>query len=99
MASDHSLSNISEPSKHGTLDSNFTDGTSSRSISTGSDLVLVNNKNMIRKERMLLINELRKNQNNSNLTRQFFTLGLLEYMCNMLSPSDSVQSQQKFKGQ
>lgn len=98
MASNDPFSDISEQSRHSRPKKPSRDKSFERSISSGSDLVLVNNKNLIRNERMLLINELKKNQNNSNLTRQFFTLGLLEYMCNMLSPANSAQAQKKFKG-
>ena len=69
-----------------------------RSISSDSfsNLAVVNNQ--LDEERRFFFKQLNKNHLNNNLTRQFFTLGLLEYVCNILNPKDALVANGKFKG-
>ena len=67
-----------------------------RSISA-TDLVLVSNKEDSLEIRFFL-DQLHKAKNKNNLQGQFFTLSLLEYICNVLNPKDAVRASEKFKG-
>ena len=102
------------PHSHAVLESSKKNKKSSKlidvnsSVATASSfgsLVPVTKKNnaslLFDADHLGFINELKKNSsNNSNntLTRQFFTLGLLEYVCNILNPKDPVSANKKFKG-
>ncbi len=69
------------------------------SLSSASFLGLVPiNKGLIDPDNVQLINKLKKKSNNYSLAGQFFTLGLLEYVCNILNPNDQVSASNKFKG-
>ncbi len=70
----------------------------SRTNLNQKDLVLVPIKFFNTNEKAFFLNELKKKVDNNNLTRQFFTLGLLEYLCNILNPNDENTAQIQFKG-
>ncbi len=67
-------------------------------LSNKSDNALVLAEISNKQQQKFFLNELKKNVDDNNLTRQFFTLGLLEYMCNVLNPKEPVIAQHKFKG-
>lgn len=67
------------------------------SASSFGGLVPVKN-GLFGEDHIQLINKLKRNTDNNSLTRQFFTLGLLEYVCNILNPKDHISANNKFKG-
>lgn len=67
-----------------------------RSLSA-TDLVPLGSKGESVEARFFL-EQIHKSKNKNNLQGQFFTLSLLEYVCNVLNPKDATRASQKFKG-
>ncbi len=91
MSSSPSIQTTSKKKKQANLD------VPASSASSFGGLVPVRN-GLFDPEHIQLINKLKKNADSNGLTRQFFTLGLLEYVCNILNPKDRVSADSKFKG-
>lgn len=65
---------------------------------SATDLVPLGIANRDNVEAPLFLEQIHKAKNQNNLQGQFFTLSLLEYVCNVLNPRDSTRASQKFKG-
>ena len=70
---------------------------SADSFESNKNLALIDHKKL-NDERVLFLNDLKHQLGSNNLARQFFTLGLLEYVCKILNPKEPVAAQTKYKG-
>jgi len=70
---------------------------SADSFESNKNLALID-KNKLNDERVLFLNDLKHQLGSNNLARQFFTLGLLEYVCKILNPKEPAAAQTKYKG-